>query len=129
MRGRQAAGYLYYVSFKGITGADRLDASTLSQPLEKLRRHSIVPVAVGFGVKDAESAAAGNERNLAANALDELDVYYLEVPRVINFGLGGAKGETTWTAVMILTYMFALMGIQSSPAFTMLVYSPENVLG
>jgi len=56
--GRQAGGYLYYVSFKGITGADRLDASTLSQPLEKLRRHSGVPVAVGFGIKDAESAAA-----------------------------------------------------------------------
>ncbi len=43
----------------------------------------------------------------------------LEVPRVINWGLGGASGETTWTAVMVLTYMFALMGIQSSPAFTL----------
>jgi Na+/proline symporter len=43
----------------------------------------------------------------------------LTVPRVINFGLGAAKGETAWTAVMILTYMFSLMGIQSSPAFTM----------
>jgi Na+/proline symporter len=42
----------------------------------------------------------------------KLDVKYLEVPRLINFGLGGG-----WTAVMILTYMFALMGIQSSPAF------------
>jgi solute:Na+ symporter, SSS family len=38
----------------------------------------------------------------------------IEVPRVINWGLGGG-----WTAVMILTYMFSLMGIQSSPAFTM----------
>ncbi len=43
-----------------------------------------------------------------------LEGKYLEVPRVINMGLGGG-----WTAVMILTYMFALMGIQSSPAFTM----------
>lgn len=43
----------------------------------------------------------------------------LEVPRLINFGLGGAPGESAWTAVMVLTYMFALMGIQSSPAFTM----------
>ncbi len=45
--------------------------------------------------------------------------FMLEVPRVINWGLGGAPGETVWTAAMILTYMFALMGIQSSPAFTM----------
>jgi SSS family solute:Na+ symporter len=48
-----------------------------------------------------------------------LNTKYLNVPRVIHFGLGAAKGETVWTGVMILTYMFALMGIQSSPAFTM----------
>ncbi len=43
-----------------------------------------------------------------------LDPTLLEVPKLIHFGLGGG-----WTAMMILTYMFALMGIQSSPAFTM----------
>ncbi len=47
-------------------------------------------------------------------SLMKLDTKLLEVPRIINFGLGGG-----WTAVMILTYMFALMGIQSSPAFTL----------
>ncbi len=50
---------------------------------------------------------------------DDLKFRMLEVPRVINFGLAGAEGETAWTAVMVLTYMFALMGIQSSPAFTL----------
>ena len=50
---------------------------------------------------------------------DDLKFRMLKVPRVINWGLGGAAGETTWTAVMVLTYMFALMGIQSSPAFTL----------
>jgi tryptophan synthase alpha chain len=54
----QARGYLYYVSFKGITGADRLDAAALAAPLERLRRHSRLPVAVGFGIKDPQSAAA-----------------------------------------------------------------------
>jgi len=49
----------------------------------------------------------------------KLEVKYLTVPRIINWGLGNVKGETPWTAVMILTYMFSLMGIQSSPAFTM----------
>lgn len=47
-------------------------------------------------------------------SLNTLDPSLLEVPGLINFGLGGG-----WTAVMILTYMFALMGIQSSPAFTL----------
>jgi Na+/proline symporter len=56
----------------------------------------------------------------------KLDAKYLEVPRVINFGLGGAKGESGWTAVMVLTYMFALMGIQSSPAFTMWTFGLKS---
>jgi len=55
---RQAAGYLYYVSFKGITGANRLDAGALAEPLARLRSHSDLPLAVGFGIKDAASAAA-----------------------------------------------------------------------
>jgi tryptophan synthase alpha chain len=55
---RQAEGYLYYVSFKGITGANRLDADALRGPLDQLRAHSPLPLAVGFGIKDAESAQA-----------------------------------------------------------------------
>ncbi|MEJ2040341.1 MAG: sodium:solute symporter family protein, partial [Desulfosarcinaceae bacterium] len=58
--------------------------------------------------------------------LAALDGRYLEVPRIINFGLGGAQGENPWTAVMILTYMFALMGIQSSPAFTMWTFGLKS---
>ena len=56
----------------------------------------------------------------------KLDAKYLEVPRMINFGLGGAEGESGWTAVMVLTYMFALMGIQSSPAFTMWTFGIKS---
>jgi Na+/proline symporter len=51
-----------------------------------------------------------------------LDPKYLQVPSVINFTVG----ETTWTTVMILTYMFALMGIQSSPAFIMWQFGNKN---
>ena len=56
----------------------------------------------------------------------KLDTKYLTVPRMINFGLGGAQGESSWTAVMVLTYMFALMGIQSSPAFTMWTFGIKS---
>lgn len=57
-----------------------------------------------------------------------LDAKFLEVPRVINTVdyLGGAPGESAWTAVMVLTYMFALMGIQSSPAFTMWTFGIKS---
>ena len=55
---QQARGYLYYVSFKGITGANRLDAGALAGPVQALRQHTSLPLAVGFGIKDAESASA-----------------------------------------------------------------------
>lgn len=50
-------GYLYYVSFRGITGADRLDHSCIEAPLGEIRRHTALPIAVGFGIKGPESAA------------------------------------------------------------------------
>ncbi|WP_342315239.1 tryptophan synthase subunit alpha [Lysobacter sp. FW306-1B-D06B] len=53
-----AQGYLYYVSFAGVTGADRLDTGAASERLHAIRQRSRVPVVAGFGIKDAESAAA-----------------------------------------------------------------------
>jgi len=55
---RRAQGYIYYVSFKGITGANRLDASSIAGPVKQLRAHSRLPLAVGFGIKGPDSAAA-----------------------------------------------------------------------
>jgi len=55
---QQARGYLYYVSFKGITGANRLEQADLAGPLAEIRKHSNLPVAVGFGIKSPENAAA-----------------------------------------------------------------------
>jgi len=54
----QAQGYLYYVSFAGVTGADRLDTQAAGQRLQALRRLSPVPVVAGFGIKDAAGAMA-----------------------------------------------------------------------
>lgn len=54
----EAQGYLYYVSFAGVTGADRIDTGEVLGRVAALRARSRVPVAVGFGVKDAATAAA-----------------------------------------------------------------------
>ena len=59
----EARGFLYYVSFAGITGADRLALDAVNQRLASLRQAASVPVAVGFGVREPAQAAA-----LAANA-------------------------------------------------------------
>jgi tryptophan synthase alpha chain len=55
--GEMASGFLYYVSFKGVTGANRLDVQSVSAKLEELRRHTQLPVGVGFGIRDGASAA------------------------------------------------------------------------
>jgi tryptophan synthase alpha chain len=54
----QASGYLYYVSYAGVTGADRLDPSAAGVPLRGLRAASRMPVVAGFGIRDAAGAAA-----------------------------------------------------------------------
>ena len=54
----QADGYLYYVSFAGVTGADRLDVGDAGQRLQGLRTMAAIPVYAGFGIRDAHSAAA-----------------------------------------------------------------------
>jgi tryptophan synthase alpha chain len=53
-----ARGFLYYVAFTGVTGATHLDTGAVGARLDALRAMSPVPVAVGFGVRDADSARA-----------------------------------------------------------------------
>lgn len=52
-----ARGYVYYVSLKGVTGAGNLDTDDVRRHLEAIRRHVHIPIGVGFGIRDAESAA------------------------------------------------------------------------
>jgi len=52
-----ASGFIYYVSFKGVTGANRLDVNAVADKLQALRRHTDLPVGVGFGISDAATAA------------------------------------------------------------------------
>lgn len=55
---RAASGYIYYVSLKGVTGAGHLDSADVARQVDRIRAHSELPVCVGFGIKDAQSAAA-----------------------------------------------------------------------
>ncbi len=52
-----ATGYVYYVSLKGVTGAGHLDAAAVANRIEGLKSRTTLPVCVGFGIKDAQSAA------------------------------------------------------------------------
>ncbi len=53
-----ASGYLYYVSLKGVTGANTLDVDEVARRVEAIRAISSLPVGVGFGIKDGATAQA-----------------------------------------------------------------------
>jgi tryptophan synthase alpha chain len=51
-------GFLYYVSMTGVTGSQKIDAGAIESAVSRLREHSPVPVAVGFGVSTPDDAGA-----------------------------------------------------------------------
>jgi tryptophan synthase alpha chain len=53
-----ASGYVYYVSLKGVTGSGALDIEAVEAMLPRIRQHVSVPVGVGFGIRDAQTAKA-----------------------------------------------------------------------
>jgi len=53
---RRGSGYLYYVSLRGVTGASHLDLSDVATRIPKIRAATKLPIGVGFGIRDAESA-------------------------------------------------------------------------
>lgn len=55
---RVASGYVYYVSLKGVTGSGTLDTDAVETMLPRIRQHVSVPVGVGFGIRDAQTAKA-----------------------------------------------------------------------
>ena len=53
----QASGFVYYVSLKGVTGAANLDIDSVVEKVKQIRSHTSIPVGVGFGIRDAATAA------------------------------------------------------------------------
>jgi len=94
MMTENGGGFLYYVSFKGVTGANRLDVQSVADKLQQIRKNTVLPVGVGFGIRDAESAAqiAGiADAVVVGSALvsriaelaDQPDQIALQAPRII----------------------------------------------
>ncbi len=54
----KGSGFLYYVSLKGVTGANVLNVEEVAQHVANIKRVSNLPIGVGFGIKTATDAAA-----------------------------------------------------------------------
>jgi tryptophan synthase alpha chain len=55
---KRGAGFIYYISREGVTGMQSEVASNLAQQVAKIRAHTSLPVAVGFGISNPEQASA-----------------------------------------------------------------------
>lgn len=102
---KQASGFVYYVSLKGVTGAANLNIAEVSARVASIRQQTDLPVGVGFGIRDASTARAtakvadavvvgsrmvqaieaSDERNLLQNVaglMDELRAAVDEVTKI-----------------------------------------------
>jgi len=53
---KRGSGFIYYVSREGVTGMQKQVASNLAQQVAKIRAHTKLPIAVGFGISTPEQA-------------------------------------------------------------------------
>jgi tryptophan synthase alpha chain len=51
-----SSGYIYYVSLKGVTGASNVNIAEVATITDQIRAQTTTPLAIGFGIRDAESA-------------------------------------------------------------------------
>jgi tryptophan synthase alpha chain len=102
---RVASGYVYYVSLKGVTGSGALDTSAVEAMLPRIRQHVSVPVGVGFGIRDAQTAqTVGQVADaviIGSRIIDLLDNQPHEkiVPLAIDF-LRGVRKLSTHNAAL-----------------------------
>jgi tryptophan synthase alpha chain len=93
------SGFVYYVSITGITGSAAPDASKVSAAVARIKRHTKLPVAVGFGVRTAEQARAIAENAdgvVVGSAL--VDVLRLSLDKAGKAGPGTVKAVTDLVA-------------------------------
>lgn len=97
-----ASGFIYYVAVKGVTGAGHLDTDDVAHHLERIRAATQLPVSVGFGIKDATSAAA------VAAIADGVVVGSALIDTVARqLGAGGSEDAAVASAVDLLAQIRA----------------------
>jgi tryptophan synthase alpha chain len=96
--GEVASGFVYYVSVKGVTGAGHLDTEAVSGKVRAIKQLIPLPVGVGFGIKDGETAgrvAAVADAVIVGSAIvsrmEELQAAPERIPAVIGDFLGGLR--------------------------------------
>ena len=96
-----SSGFVYYISITGITGADGASSQSIAAAVERLRRHTKLPIAVGFGIKTPEQVAT------VARSADAAVVGSAIISAIEN-SLNGAGAATPQTVDAALSLVQAL---------------------
>lgn len=92
----QASGFLYYVSITGITGTKAADENVIKDAVVRLRKHTSLPIAVGFGIRSPEQAAgvaAHCDAAVVGSAIVEIIAKDVEKNGAPSAGLSGTVLE------------------------------------
>lgn len=95
------SGFVYYVSITGITGAAAPEVKNVSAAVDRIKRHTKLPVAVGFGVRSAEQARAIAENAdgvVVGSAI--VDVLRGSLDKAGKAGPGTVKAVTEFVSVL-----------------------------
>jgi tryptophan synthase alpha chain len=95
------SGFVYYVSITGITGSAAPDTGKVTAAVARIKRHTKLPVAVGFGVKTAEQAraiASGADGVVVGSAL--VDALRLSLDKNGKAGPGTVKAVTSLVSAL-----------------------------
>jgi len=97
----KASGFVYHVAVTGITGTKSADAGVVKQAVERLRRHTTLPIAVGFGIRTPDAARA-----IAAHC--DAAVVGSAIVDVISKGLDAAGKPENGLATKVLAFVKSL---------------------
>ena len=92
---RNASGFVYYVSITGITGAAAADPAAVAPDVARIKAATDLPVAVGFGIRDADTAAAiagVADGAVVGSAIVAMAGAGRPVPEILDFVAGLAAG-------------------------------------
>ncbi len=94
----KGSGYIYYVSLKGVTGSAALDVAAVEEKLAQVRRHTDMPLGVGFGIRDNASAQAVSRiadgvivGSVLVNRIAELAAQPQQIPEQVSRIIAGMR--------------------------------------
>ncbi|VFM98373.1 MAG: Sodium:solute symporter family protein [Candidatus Kentron sp. G] len=115
--------YVASGGLRAVAYVDTMQAILLAAGIVAIGVIAVYYVGGWTRLNEGIAALAQTDTKLTPDGLS----HYVAIPGVIQFVPAGAQATGgAWTGVMILTYLFALMGIQSAPAFSMWAFSNHN---